>query len=127
MILRDLAFSDFDQISSRYYTYYDEIRENPYFGISVRQPKPTMANQSTSFAEFFKMTLEGDAVVSVAEEEGKIIGTAEIYRHSNNSEHSHKGELGMWVEKQHRGKGVGTALLEDVLRKAKGKFEMVDL
>jgi ribosomal protein S18 acetylase RimI-like enzyme len=52
-------------------------------------------------------------------EEGEISGTAGFFRRSNNKER-HKGHIwGVYVRPQSRGKGVGSALMKEIIRRAR--------
>ena len=51
-------------------------------------------------------------------EHGQMIGTAGFFRRPNNKEH-HKGHIwGVYVRPQSRGKGVGSALMKEIVRRA---------
>jgi ribosomal protein S18 acetylase RimI-like enzyme len=51
----------------------------------------------------------------------------EVSRALPSPEVAHRGNLGLAIRKEHREKGVGTALLKFTLDKCKGKFEIVEL
>ena len=75
------------------------------------------------------MTARGDAIVSVAEVEGRVVGMCEV-RTSTwrwGSETSHRGHLGIAIDSDYRGKEVGSALLDSTLDKCRGKLEIVEL
>jgi len=44
-----------------------------------------------------------------------------------NSDLSHRAELGISVSSDYRGMGVRTALLEEALKRCRGKFEIIEL
>lgn len=70
---------------------------------------------------------DGDAIVLVAEVDSHAVGLCEVARQRPGSDVSHRGVLGISVSKDHRGKGVGTALMSEMLQRCKGKFEIVEL
>jgi ribosomal protein S18 acetylase RimI-like enzyme len=52
-------------------------------------------------------------------EEGKLSGTAGFFRRSNNKER-HKGHIwGVYVRPESRGKGVASALMKEIVRRAR--------
>jgi ribosomal protein S18 acetylase RimI-like enzyme len=58
-------------------------------------------------------------------EDGKLIGTAGFFRRKNNKER-HKGYIwGVYVRPQSRGKGVASALMREIVRRAR-KLEGVE-
>ena len=52
-------------------------------------------------------------------EDGKLTGTAGFYRRRHNKER-HKGHIwGVYVRPQSRGKGVASALMQEIIRRAR--------
>lgn len=79
------------------------------------------------FTQFQKLSAEGNAIGLVAEEEDQIIGFCEVIRKRDNSPVAHRGDLGLSVKKEYRGRGVGSKLLEETIRRCKNKFEILEL
>lgn len=61
--------------------------------------------------------VRGEIVMFVAEEDGKIVGAVNIQR--GKFRESHTGELGVSVERERRGMGLGTRLMRLALKEAK--------
>jgi ribosomal protein S18 acetylase RimI-like enzyme len=52
-------------------------------------------------------------------EDGKLIGTAGFFRRKNNKER-HKGHIwGVYVRPESRGKGIGSALMKEIVRRTR--------
>lgn len=93
-----------------------------------------LRNDPASFAdsaeEHLKTTVEGarefltksDAASNFVVgmfEEGKLFGTAGFFRRPNNKER-HKGHIwGVYVRPQSRGKGAGSTLMKEIIRRAR--------
>jgi ribosomal protein S18 acetylase RimI-like enzyme len=57
--------------------------------------------------------------VVAAFEEGKLVGTAGFYRYTHNKER-HKGHIwGVYVRPQSRGKGIASAIVKEIVRRAR--------
>jgi RimJ/RimL family protein N-acetyltransferase len=125
--IRDLQWEDFEQHTKNFYGFYDELKQNPDLGILVGGKRPKMTEEVDWFASFYKNLLSGDAIASVAEVDGRIVGMCNITRVNKNVNVRHIGTLGIAIIKGQRGKGIGTKLISSCLKKAKGKFEIVKL
>lgn len=127
LVIRDLRPSDFTDIVDYYYRFYDEVAENPSLGITLYHEKPSLSDELEWFSGLYKRTANGDAVAVVAELDSHIVGLCEVSGPMPNSEVSHRADLGISVSKDHRGRGVGTALLQETLKRCKGRFERIEL
>ncbi len=110
-----------------YYALYDERLENSAVGITLFTEMPSRASEARWFGKKIAEVLEGNTVFSVAEVDGHAVGSCEVSRDGPNRETQHHGILGLLIRRDYRGRGVGSALLADVLRKCRGKFEAVYL
>ena len=127
VLVRDLKPSDFTDIVDNYYGFYDEIREYPSFGITLYHKKPSLSDELNWFSGLYRMMTDGDAIAVVAEIDSHVVGLCQVTRQQPGSDASHRGGLGISVSKDHRGKGVGTALMQETLQRCKGKFEIIEL
>jgi RimJ/RimL family protein N-acetyltransferase len=127
VIVRDLRPSDFADIVDYYYRFYDEVKENPSFGIVLFRSKPPMSDELAWFSGLYKGVAEGRGVAVVAEIQSHVVGLCEAKELRLGSDVSHRAELGISVSREHRGMGVGTALLQETLERCKGKFEIIEL
>ena len=125
VIIRDIKWGDFEQLVKNYFSYHDELNENPNLGILVGGKKPKLIDEIDWFAAFYKRLLKGDAVASVAEVDGKVVGLCDINRWVLAEDVRHRGELGIAILKEYRGRGIGTKLIKSTIKKAKGKFGIV--
>lgn len=127
MAVRDLRWADFDGWMDLYLTRFDEIRRNPDLGVYLRQSRPTRSEEVAIFSEVYRKVRAGDAVVAVAEREGRIVGVCSVHRRGDHLEDRHVGELAIAVHPERRGQGIGSELLEFALRGCQGKFEILQL
>ncbi len=127
--VRELQWGDFEEIVRTYYRLYDERDAGELHGITLSASKPSLADEVSWFASLFRQVLAGEAIVSVAEVGGRAVGHCSIRRvgRTVDSENAHVGELGIVVDRDHRGRGVGSALLRDALRRARRNFSVVRL
>lgn len=126
--VRGLKPSDFVDLVGYYFRFYEEVKENPLFGVVLSSKKPSMNDELKWFSGLYDSVVHGDTIAFVAEVRGHAVGLCEVSTVGRpGSEVSHRGDLGIAVSSDHRGMGVGTALLRSTLRKCKGKFEIVEL
>lgn len=76
----------------------------------------------------FQMSLVlNNGPVFYAVDNGKVVGWCDVFPEEN-PRHSHRGGLGMGILPEYRGKGIGSRLLDAVLKKAKEfRLEKVEL
>jgi ribosomal protein S18 acetylase RimI-like enzyme len=129
MIVRSVRWSDFDDLRETYYHLYDERDRGEPIGITLFQDRPSLADEVEWFSRQYHRVLSGDAVMSVAEVDGRVVGNCVIDREGANatSEMGHIGVLGILVHAGFRGKGIGSALLRHALEACRGRFEVVRL
>ena len=127
LVIRDLRPSDSADIVDYYCPFYDETKEDPSFGISLHHEKPSLSNGLNWFSGLYKKMADGDAIAMVADMDSHVVGPCEASRLQPSSDLSHRGDLGISVSKDHRGKGVGTALMQETLQRGRGRFEMIEI
>lgn len=127
VVVRDLAWGDFEGIVRIYFELYDEVRDDPSLGITLFDRRPTMGEEVSWFAALYRSTLEGDAVSAVAEVDGRVVGMCTVRRRGPSQELRHVGDLGIFVALGSRGQGIGRALMRHVLERCRGKLEFVEL
>lgn len=104
MPVRDLAWTDFSGWVDLYYSRYTEVEKNPDLGVHLLPNRP-----------------------SLAEEEGRLVGVCTVGRRGRHLEDRHIGVLGIGVDPDRRGRGIGDALLGHAVAKCRGLFEVVEL
>jgi RimJ/RimL family protein N-acetyltransferase len=126
--IRDVTQSDLDRLTEYYFQFYDEVKVNPNFGLTLFDAKPSLLDEMAWFLDFQKASAEGNSIGLVAvADDGKILGFSEVGRRKPTSSVSHRGSLGISVRKEYRGKGIGTLLLKKMIERCKGKFEILEL
>ncbi len=126
-MIRTLRWEDMNDIVSNYYSFYDELKDDPDFGIIFYPTKPDYESEIAWFAGLYRDMLLGDVVAVVAEEDGRVVGLCDVHRTRPKSELSHVGVLGITIRKEYRDRGIGTAMIEKALELSRDKFEIVRL
>jgi ribosomal protein S18 acetylase RimI-like enzyme len=124
--IRDLTWRDFQDLVDTYYHLYDELPTDPSLGILLFHERPPLSEEVTWFANLYRRVLEGSTLASVAEVNGHAVGLVTV-GHGPHGEGAHVGDLGILVRLEARGKGIGKALLSDILGKCRGRYELVQL
>jgi ribosomal protein S18 acetylase RimI-like enzyme len=125
--VRNLEWGDFRGWADLYYSRYAELPHNPELGVYVHEKPPTDAEEAMIFGQFMQQIIARDLVAVVAEDDGRLVGACTLGRRGRHPEQRHIGVLGVAVHPDHRGRGVGKALLELALSQCPGLFEMVEL
>lgn len=81
------------------------------------------------FSNLYRRGLTGDAITSIAELDHRAVGNCTVGRVAAraDAENGHIGELGILVRREHRGRGIGRALMHNALARSRGAFEIVRL
>jgi len=122
-----LKHSDFESITDNFYSFFDELEENPDLGLVLLRKKPSPSEELQWFANLYKNVEEGKTIATVAADGSRVVGMCEVEGLRPDSDVSHRAELGLVVRKECRGKGLGTELIRLTLEKCRGKFEIVEL
>lgn len=127
LTVREVRWEDFPALVENYFSYYDELADDPGLGLILFAEKPSLADEAAWFLALYRSALTGDRVALVAEVDGRPVGLVEVRRALPHPEVGHVGELGIAIHRDHRGKGVGTRLLEEALRRSRGRFVVINL
>lgn len=127
VVIRNLEWEDFRQLVAGYYSFFDELKRNPNLGIHVGGRRPDMAEEVDFFSRLYKKVLDKDAVASVAELDGKLVGICTVDRRDARPDNRHVGTLGIWILEGYRNSGIGTKLVKSCIKKSRGSFEIIDL
>jgi ribosomal protein S18 acetylase RimI-like enzyme len=129
MTLRDLRWSDFDDLRESYYLLYEERARGDPVGITLFEERPSLEEEAAWFSNLFRRVQTGEFIEVVAEEEGHAVGHCTVGPPAPGVrlENRHVGVLGIIVHRDHRGRGHGTALLTEAIRRARGQFPVLRL
>ncbi|MDE1851391.1 MAG: GNAT family N-acetyltransferase [Candidatus Micrarchaeota archaeon] len=125
--IRGIRRSDMKDIISCYYERYDEVKTNPDMGVGLYKKKPTMEHERKWFNEMMKGVGKGSRIFSVAEVNGRVVGTCDISPKYPNAESSHVGQLGISVRRGYRSMGIGTALIRHSIQRARKRYKIMAL
>jgi RimJ/RimL family protein N-acetyltransferase len=125
--IREVNSTDFYRIAQHYSEFYDEIKDDASFGLDFPNEKPSLLDEMTVFVEDLKACAEGNAIGLITESDGVVVGYCFVERRRPKTPVSHRGGVYLSVKKEFRGKGAGTTLLKEMIRRCKGKFEILEL
>lgn len=95
-----------------------EKKRNPTLGVVLDRLK-TRRTEKEYLDRLLERLAKGDAVSVVAEVGGEIVGNSEIFRRYPSKELSHTGTLGIAILDGYRGLGLGKAMMQLLLARAK--------
>ncbi len=127
MKIRELKPTDFDDFVSTFFSYFDEVKDDPSFGLALMREKPTMDEERVWFDTVLKDMKEGNVINMVAEVDSHFIGNCVVRRVKPKSPEDHRGGLGIAVKKEFRGQGIGEALMRGAIERSRGHFEVIEL
>jgi len=127
MIIREVKPSDFGDIVDMFYSFFPEVEADPGFGLLLYNDKPDMEGERKWFDNTLTTIKEGNIIMMVAEVDSHVVGNSQVRRHRPNTPADHRGELGLCVRKEFRGKGIGEALMRATIDKARGRFDIIEL
>ncbi|MGD1100334.1 MAG: GNAT family N-acetyltransferase [Thermoplasmata archaeon] len=127
--IRPLRSEDFHDLSRGLAHMYDELAAGESVWITLRHVPPSEADYRKWFDRLLDGMRTGESITNVAQVDSRAVGhcTIERARPGPTTEQSHVGELGILVQKGHRGTGIGARLLERSLDEARQKFDIVYL
>ena len=127
MKIRALKPSDFDDVVRAFYSYFPEAKDDPGFGLNLYRRRPGIEEEHKWFAEQLKQIRDGNRISLVAEVDSHVVGFCDVWRVRPGTPLDHRGTVGISVVKDHRGKGIGRALLVEAIARSRGTFELLEL
>jgi ribosomal protein S18 acetylase RimI-like enzyme len=127
MQVRALGWMDYAGLFALRLNRYQEIAKDPNYGMVSNPSAPTAGEFAAWFGELHRAVLEDEAVCSVAEDGGRVVGMCSVRREGAHRETRHVGVLGIEVLAGFFGRGIGSALLLHALEGCRGRFEDVHL
>ncbi len=127
MVIRPVRWSDFPTFVEFYYSRYDEVTRNPDLFLYTQAKKPALGEEAIWFGSLMREILDGDTVCMVAEEDGRVVGAADVRRKGHHTEERHAGIYANAIVPECRGKGIGDELISTTLKACTGKFEVLYL
>jgi len=69
--IREVRWEDFHPLVENYFSYYDELTDEPGLGLILFAEKPSLADEAAWFLGLYRSQLAGDQVALVAEVDGR--------------------------------------------------------
>jgi RimJ/RimL family protein N-acetyltransferase len=114
VIIRYPRWEDIDELTR----YINKLSKEDTF-ILFSGETITKEEEAKAVASWFAKMETGDEVFLVVEKDKKIIAVANVTRNTENKKRSlHVGVLGISVEKEYRGEGIGEEFLKTVISEA---------
>ena len=123
--IRRLRKSDVPDLVRNRYSYWNEVKTNLHLGLPFPLKKPKKRKITEGYRDLVKKVNKGSDIAVVAVVKNRVVGLCEIGAVWPESEVEHVGTLGMAVIKGYRDLGIGRALLEECLKRAKKKFRLI--
>ena len=128
MKIRPVQKRDFPQIFDIYMQGYAEAAKDRDFGDVNRLKKPDRKVMKPWAKKLASEIKSGDLIYIVAEDRKRVVGFCYVKKlDTPDSETSHVANLGIRVVRDMRGSGIGTALIKEIIKRSRGKFEILDL
>ena len=126
VLIRQLRWEDFEELIENYYSFHDELQDNPDIGLILDEQKPSMQDEASWFCALYSDVLSKKAIAYVAEIGGRPVGVCDI-RSGTRRPVSHVGTLGIAILKEYRRLGIGEKLMTRSLAAARGLFDVIVL
>ncbi|VVB76735.1 Acetyltransferase (GNAT) family protein [uncultured archaeon] len=128
ILIRELEKRDRDDIIDNYLAVYDEVKKNPLIGIGLFSKKPSLKEEHNWFKELLEKIRKRESFAFVAEVDGRVVGLCEVRAIDPHADYQHVCLLGILVRDGYRSMGIGSAMFEKVIRKAKERsYEILTL
>lgn len=122
--IRLLRWNDFDDYCEIQRSLHEELKKNPRLTMGRYRQKMDWDYLITDFTELYNEIKIGKARALGVEANGHIVGVCFIGV-TKGSDSSHVGELGYYIIKQYRGKGLGTRLVQEILKNVPKRYEIL--
>jgi ribosomal protein S18 acetylase RimI-like enzyme len=127
LLIRELKPSDFGDMVEVFFSFFPEAEADLSFGLLLYKEKPTVEDERKWFEGTLKGIAEGNVIMVMAEADSRVVGWCDVRRLAPKTPVDHRGVLGICVKKEFRGRGIGEALIGEVVERCKGKFEVIEL
>jgi len=127
LVIRELIRSDFESLVDTYDSLFPEVEKDPSFGLTLSNEMTSISEEQEWFSKTLKDMETGNRVAMVTEVDSRAVGLCEVVRVKPRSPLDHRGDFGIFVRREFRGKGIGGELARRTLQKCKGRFEIVEL
>lgn len=104
----------------------EELKKDLSFGSGRYKDKATIKERLKWFRYELGRIKKGIAITLVAEVNGKVIGFCNITEYEG-GDMGHVCALGVAVTKEYRNMGIGTALMKNIMKRAKGHWKIITL
>ena len=125
--IRELKATDFDDVEDAFFSFFPEAEADPSFGLTLFRVRPTREEERKWFEGHLRDIQTGKVVKRVAEVDSHVVGWCDVRNVLWGTPLDHRGTLGISIRKGFRGRGIGTALITEIIEASRGKFESIEL
>jgi RimJ/RimL family protein N-acetyltransferase len=125
-VIRGLRASDKNDLIANELSMFDEAKKDINFGQILEKKRPTLPELRKWFAKCLRTSKSGESIDLVGVMDGKVVALCSVDKVGYGYETEHVGELGITIVKEGRGIGIGKAIVREILKKARKKYEIIE-
>ncbi len=124
--IRNLRSSDRNDLIANELSIFDEAKNDVNFGQILEKKRPTISELRKWFTKCLRTSSKGESIDLVAVLNGRVMALCSVDKVGYGYETEHVGELGITIVKEGRNIGIGKALVREIIKKARERYEILE-